>query len=160
MTMNLAIRDAHENDIREIIELRKQLDDLSAEMLPHLFQSAYLYNEESIRGYLAAVKSRLIVVEEMGGNRLLAYAVLNKEQVEERAIFKKKSMLYVNDFVVREGFRSKGIGKFLFEYIVNYAKELKVDTLELNVFAANKQAVRLYESFGLADQNKRMALKL
>jgi GNAT superfamily N-acetyltransferase len=107
-----------------------------------VFQSAYLYNEESIREYLAAEKSRVIVVE------------------AERTIFKKKSMLYVNDIVVREGFRSRGIGKFLFQYFVSYAKELKVDTLELNVFAANKPAVRLCESFGLADQNKRMTLNL
>jgi ribosomal protein S18 acetylase RimI-like enzyme len=69
-------------------------------------------------------------------------------------------MLYVNDIGVRTEFRGKGIGKFLFAYIVSYAKELKADTLELNVFTANKPAVRLYESFGLTDQNKRMVLKL
>lgn len=123
-------------------------------------QSAYLYNEESVRAYFEAEKSRVIVVEQSSVGGLLAYAVLNKEQVEERTIFKKKTMLYVNDIGVRTEFRGKGIGKFLFAYIVSYAKELKADTLELNVFTANKPAVRLYESFGLTDQNKRMVLKL
>jgi ribosomal protein S18 acetylase RimI-like enzyme len=69
-------------------------------------------------------------------------------------------MLYINDIVVREEYRGKGIGRYLLTYIAQYAKELKVDTLELNVFAANISAVHLYESFGFADLNKRMVIRL
>lgn len=158
--MELIIRDAREDDIQSIIEMRKELDDFHSKILPELFISACLYKEEDIKTYFNAEKTKVIVVEDSTSNNTVAYAVLNKERVEERLIFKKKTMLYVNDICVREPYRGKGIGRFVFEYIIKYAKESKVDTLELNVFSANQRAIELYESFGLKDQNKRMTLRL
>ncbi|MEF3303168.1 GNAT family N-acetyltransferase [Paenibacillus sp. GYB003] len=158
--MSLIIRDAAERDIPGIIELRKQLDDVHAEQMPALFQSAYLYDEERVRSFLEAEKSKVIVVEMPDDDGIVAYAVLNQERVEEQTIFKPKTMIYVNDICVRKELRGTGIGKTVMAYIINCAKEMKVDTVELNVFCSNESAVRLYEAMGLKDQNKRMVLRL
>lgn len=158
--MNVEIRDAQEGDIQAIIKLRKQIDDLHAQLMPDLFSSTYMYSEEDVRAYFRAEKSRVIVVEDPDTTQVAAYAVLNTERLEARSIFKSKSTIYVNDLCVRDDVRGKGIGRALMEYIIMYAKESNVDTVELHVFASNEPAVRLYESMGLKDLNKRMVLNL
>jgi diamine N-acetyltransferase len=158
--MNLEIRNAQEQDIQVIIQLRRQLDDLHAEIRPDVFVSANIYNEQDIKTYFDAEKSKVIVVETPETNEPIAYAVLNIERMQKRTIFNQRSMIYVNDICVREDFRGKGVGKFIFNYIVDYAKNLNVDAIELDVFASNNEAIRLYETMGMKDKTRRMELIL
>jgi GNAT superfamily N-acetyltransferase len=160
MDQYTTIRDADEGDIPSIIQLRRQLDDYHVKLRPEQFVSANIYNEQDIKSYLEAEKSKVVVVEKPGTKELIGYAVLNTERTTEKTIFKARSMIYVNDNCVREDLRGKGIGRFIFEYIVDYAKKMNVNAVELDVFACNKEAVRLYESMGMEDKTRRLELRL
>jgi ribosomal protein S18 acetylase RimI-like enzyme len=48
----------------------------------------------------------------------------------------------------------------MFQFIIDYADQMKVDAVELDVYAANKEAVGLYESMGMKDKFRRLELKL
>jgi ribosomal protein S18 acetylase RimI-like enzyme len=159
-TMELLVREACDQDILSIIELRKELDDNHAELMPNLFSNAYSYSDDDVRSYFSSDKSMVYVVEDQKTNITLGYFILRRECVEERLIYKAKSMLYVNDICVRKDYRGQGIGKYIFNYIIETARKHGFDTVELNVFAANVRAVQLYESIGMKEQNKRMVLNL
>jgi GNAT superfamily N-acetyltransferase len=60
----------------------------------------------------------------------------------------KGKYLYLEDLVVRETFRGKGIGKQLFEAVVNVARKEKVKRMGWQVLDWNKPAIKFYESYG------------
>lgn len=158
--LNISIRDAVETDIGDIIKLRRQVDDHNAFLRPEQFISADLYNEQTVKSYYEAEKSRVIVGVLPQTDELIAYAVLNTERTIERSIFRQRSMIYVNDLCVSEVYRGNGFGRVMFQFIIDYANKMNVDAVELDVFACNKEAVGLYESMGMKDKHRRLELKL
>ena len=53
--------------------------------------------------------------------------------------------LYLEDLMVREPYRNKGIGEKLFKEIVNIAKQKKVKRLDWQVLDWNKSAIDFYK---------------
>ena len=60
--------------------------------------------------------------------------------------------LYIDDLCVDEALRGQHIGRALYEYVLNYAKENGCYNVTLNVWACNESAMRFYESCGLKPQ--------
>ncbi|MDE6412165.1 MAG: GNAT family N-acetyltransferase, partial [Clostridia bacterium] len=57
--------------------------------------------------------------------------------------------LYIDDLCVDETCHGKGIGKLLYNFVVEYAKKCGCYNVTLNVWADNKNAVAFYEKIGL-----------
>jgi GNAT superfamily N-acetyltransferase len=60
----------------------------------------------------------------------------------------KGKCLYLEDFLVTESWRGKGIGKKLFERVYEIAKERKVGRFEWQVLDWNESAIAFYEKYG------------
>ncbi|WHE06010.1 GNAT family N-acetyltransferase [Thermoanaerobacterium thermosaccharolyticum] len=67
---------------------------------------------------------------------------------------------YIDDLCVSSTHRRKGVGRMLFKYIVDYAKKLGTDTLELTVWEFNSDAIKFYDGLGMTTRNRRMELKI
>jgi GNAT superfamily N-acetyltransferase len=59
----------------------------------------------------------------------------------------KGRYLYLEDFVVREAHRGKGIGRTLFDAVIDVAKEAGVRRMGWQVLDWNKDAIRFYECY-------------
>tara|TARA_Y100000385_G_scaffold112905_1_gene117116 strand:- start:1445 stop:1918 length:474 start_codon:yes stop_codon:yes gene_type:complete len=59
----------------------------------------------------------------------------------------KGRFLFLEDFVVKESFRNKGVGALLFEETIRIAKELDVKGMTWQVLDWNKNAIRFYEKY-------------
>ena len=68
--------------------------------------------------------------------------------------------LYIDDLCVDENCRGKGIGKSLYNYVVDYARRENCYNVTLNVWADNTSALGFYESIGLHKQKIGMELIL
>lgn len=55
--------------------------------------------------------------------------------------------VYLEDFLVDEKYRSKGVGKILFEEMINIAKKLKVRQMSWQVLDWNEGAIRFYKKY-------------
>ena len=64
--------------------------------------------------------------------------------------------LFIDDLCVDEAARGQKIGEQLYRFALQYAKEIGCYNLTLNVWSANKSAVRFYERQGLTPQETRM----
>jgi len=73
-----------------------------------------MYDEQTLKSYYEAEKSRVVVGVLPQTDEVIAYAVLNTERTIERSIFRQRSMIYVNDICVCEAYRRKGIGRVMF----------------------------------------------
>jgi GNAT superfamily N-acetyltransferase len=60
----------------------------------------------------------------------------------------KGKMLYMEDFVVKEAYRSKGVGKLLFDKTLAYAQESGCQLMKWQVLDWNEGAVKFYEREG------------
>ncbi|WP_339217946.1 GNAT family N-acetyltransferase [Ornithinibacillus sp. FSL M8-0202] len=61
---------------------------------------------------------------------------------------------------MREDLRGQGLGKLVLKWIVEYAKTMNVEAVELDVYECNEVAVNLYKSIGMKNRTNRMELKL
>ena len=60
--------------------------------------------------------------------------------------------MYIDDLCVDKNCRGKGIGKKLFDYVLEYAKKLGCYNLTLNVWEGNDSAMQFYKNIGLRIQ--------
>lgn len=60
---------------------------------------------------------------------------------------------------VKSGFRGKGAGKRLLEAALLRGFNTGLERVELEVFASNREAVRLYESFGFVPEGRKIAAR-
>jgi GNAT superfamily N-acetyltransferase len=62
--------------------------------------------------------------------------------------------LYLEDLIVTEEFRGKGIGKLLFEHTIQEAKELGVSGIMWQVLDWNEPAINFYKKYGAEISNE------
>ena len=60
--------------------------------------------------------------------------------------------LYIDDLCVDETARNAHVGRQLYEYVLNFAREQGYYNVTLNVWADNGNAVKFYEKLGLKIQ--------
>ena len=60
--------------------------------------------------------------------------------------------LYIDDICVDENARGRHVGKALYDYVINYAKEYGCYNVTLNVWSCNPSALKFYEKMGLVPQ--------
>lgn len=60
----------------------------------------------------------------------------------------KGKRLYLEDLIVNENYRGRGVGRLLLETTITYAKEKKYSGIMWQVLDWNTPAIKFYESFG------------
>lgn len=68
--------------------------------------------------------------------------------------------LYIDDLCVDEEKRGRHIGKQLYDYVLQYAREIGCYNVTLNVWECNESARRFYDSCGLQVQKTGMEMIL
>ncbi|HQQ95274.1 MAG TPA: GNAT family N-acetyltransferase [Bacteroidia bacterium] len=89
-----------------------------------------------------------------GSNPLFRFFVAEIEgQVRGTALFYHKystwkgKCIFLEDIIVQEAFRAKGIGSKLFDAVLQVARQEGVKRLEWQVLEWNKPAIRFYEKY-------------
>ena len=156
---DVIIRPAVESDISRLEDLLYQVHGLHAEGRPDLFiPGCKKYTADQLRELLSDTVNTPIFAAILNGE-LVGYCFCVR-QVQSAASMQKISTLYIDDLCVDKAFRGRGIGKVLYDYAVEYARENGYYNLTLNVWACNPSAMRFYEKCGLAVQKTGMELVL
>ena len=153
------IRRANANDKTRIEELLCQVLEVHHNARPDIFKSGTKkYTSEELDAIITD-DTRPIFVAEADGT-VLGYAFCIFVQHVEDNILTDIKTLYIDDLCVDENARGKGIGRELYNFAVNYAKENGCYNLTLNVWADNFSALGFYEALGLHKQKIGMELIL
>jgi len=62
--------------------------------------------------------------------------------------------LYLEDLMISENYRRKGIGGKLFDFVINFAKEKKCTGLNLQVLDWNTIGINFYKKYNMKFDNK------
>lgn len=158
---NMKIRRAEEKDIREIIRLLVQVNDIHAEGRPDIFTGKGLtkYDEEGLKGILENPDTPVFAAINDDGS-MAGYCFCIVEDHSGYANLKPIKTIYIDDLCVDENIRGKHVGQRLFEHVKRYAKENGFYNVTLNVWTCNPGAQRFYEALGMQPMKTVMEYKL
>lgn len=147
----IVIRRAEIRDIQTIDKLLFQVHKVHSDVRPDLFkQGAKKYTDKELVSILSNDDAPVFVAEK--DDAVVGYAFCIKKQFLDDNNMTDVKTLYIDDLCVDENERGAGIGKTLYEYVINYAAENDYYNVTLNVWADNKNAVAFYEKIGLRIQ--------
>lgn len=146
------IRRAEEKDIGRVHELLIQVDMVHHNARPDLFKSySVKYTDDELKEIFKNDSTPVFVYAD-DEDKVVGYAFCIFKQYTNDNILTDIKTLYIDDLCVDEAARGQGIGKALYDYAVEYAKEQGCYNLTLNVWASNAGALRFYEKCGLKPQ--------
>ena len=166
------IRKATHNDIPRILELLSQVNDVHADGRPDFFiKGKRKYNEDELLKIInddttpvfVYVGTRLVTSEsgtrqsmsELGTRQATSvqgYAFCVIQDLSQCDNLRPDKSLYIDDICVDENYRRHGVGKRLYEHVLQFANEEKCFNITLNVWAKNPSAQAFYESMGMTVQ--------
>lgn len=151
------IRKAIKEDIPYIINLLIEINRLHHRYRPDTFSDSIpKYNEEEL---LELINNPDYFINVYIDDYVVGYTI-SKIKHNNAHSLKPKKTYWIDDFCVDPKFRSRGIGKELYEYSKDQAKSLVCDSIELNVWSFNENAIKFYEMLGLTPKSYIMEDKL
>ncbi|MCM3667331.1 GNAT family N-acetyltransferase [Mesobacillus subterraneus] len=91
---------------------------------------------------------------------IVGVVVTKEEEVTGNTFVKARKVLYIKSLCVAETHRKKGIGKNLTNYVFDFGRSLKVDSIELGVTEENTSAIEFYRSIGMTTKSRKMEIIL
>lgn len=148
----MVIRRAKEIDMEGINQLLRQVLMVHHKGRPDLFKAnAKKYTDTKLTELIKDdTKPIFVALDET--NKVLGYAFCVMQQYKNHEIMTDVRTLYIDDLCVDEQVRGQHIGKSLYEYVVNFAREQECYNVTLNVWSFNESAMKFYEACGLTPQ--------
>lgn len=146
------IRKAIESDIKGIVKLLLQVDMIHHNARPDIFKGpAHKYTEDELKDLLNDENTYVFVCVDEHDNVIGHAFCVCKQKINHNVLTDIKT-LYIDDICVDENMRGKNIGKSLYDFVVDYAKENDFYNITLNVWECNPGAIEFYKKMGLVPQ--------
>ena len=134
-----------------INSLLRQVLEVHHKGRPDIFKGGVKkYTDAELSEILADDERPVFVAEE--GEKVLGYAFCIFQQHKDNNILTDIKTLYIDDLCVDENTRGAGVGKSLYEYVLDFAREKGCYNVTLNVWSCNEGAMKFYEKMGLLPQ--------
>ena len=92
-------------------------------------------------------------------NKIVGICFSQIKEIANNRIMKDRKILNIGDICVDEKYQRNGIGKKLYNQIVQIAKEKNIHNVELTVWKFNKNAIKFYENLGMNVKNLKFEQK-
>ena len=151
------IREMNLNDYEDVRILVKQIHELHLSNRPDIYNDGESFPKEYFEKVLSDANNLNYVYVE--NKKIVGVLIAAIQHTNPLPIIKPRAFYFIENIVVDKNHRRKGIAKKLFSYLTLKAKENNIDSIELNVWAFNRDAIKFYESMGMNIKNIRMETK-
>lgn len=152
------IRPAVAADLPAILGLYRVLDEELVDLQPEFFCAAPR-EEEPVRRYIEAPDADFLLAEQEGA--VVGFAlVLYAGWTPEFSCVLPHRYASLNDLIVAPEKRRQGVGSSLLGAAKRWARDRRLEYLELNVLAQNSSAIALYESHDFVEAARTMRCML
>lgn len=152
------IRPAEPRDLEAVNDLLRDVLRVHHEGRPDLFRAeGKKYTDEELLGIFCNQSTPVFVYEKEGA--VLGYVFCSLSTPSPK-MFEQKKTLYIDDLCVNPKARGQHVGKALFEYVKEYAREQDCYNVTLHVWECNPGARAFYESLGMTPQYTSMEMIL
>lgn len=147
------IRKACDKDIKGVNRLLEQVLEVHHRGRPDLFKTGTKkYTDEELHIIFNDGNRPVFAAVDENTEEVLGYAFCVMINDSHSNILTDIKTLYIDDLCVDESCRGQHIGRQLYEYVLDYAKNAGCYNVTLNVWGENKNAIKFYESCGLKIQ--------
>lgn len=151
------IREMNLNDYEDVRILVKQIHELHLSNRPDIYNDGESFPKEYFKKVLNDANNLNYVYVE--NKKIVGALNASLQHTNPLPIIKLRTFYFIENIVVDKNHRRKGIAKKLFHYLTLKAKENNIDSIELNVWSFNTEAIKFYESMGMNIKNIRMEIK-
>lgn len=157
--MAITIEVAKEQDYIEVNHLVGQGHDDHVKGDDTVFREVEsVMPEEYYRELLAQEQSTVLIAREE--SKIIGFAVISIEVSPDFPSLVHRRFAYIHDFGIDRAEKRKGIGSMLFGACLNWAKEMHVDEVELNVWEFNEEAVAFYNKQSMKTISRKMRMTI
>lgn len=147
----MEIRKAEEKDIKGIMRLLVQVNDIHAEGRPDIFiKGLTKYDEEGLKRIVGDPQTPVFVAINEDGT-MAGYCFCIVEDHSGYVNLRPIKTLYIDDLCVDRNSRGKHVGQQIFNFVKDYAREEGFYNLTLNVWSSNPGAKAFYEAMGMSE---------
>ncbi|MBQ8000299.1 MAG: GNAT family N-acetyltransferase [Ruminococcus sp.] len=149
----MIIRRAEIKDMEGINSLLRQVLYVHHVGRPDIFKEVgKKYRDEELKAIIEDDSTPVFVAVDEESGCVLGHCFTVVNDVQGHSSLVDAKTLYIDDLCVDENARGKRVGKALYEYTLDYARDLGCYNVTLNVWAKNESAMKFYEAMGLTVQ--------
>ena len=146
----IKIRRAGKEDFETLEDLYRELEEDGVFYQPqHFVLSPKGARSVYMEGILESDDQALFVAEDDGRVIGFAHVVLIKSK--PFSCLKPETAMYLQDLVVTEEYRNRGIGSMFMETVKKYGRESGADFFRTQVFPGNTDGLRFYKRNGFTE---------
>ncbi len=156
--MKVRIRRAGLKDVDAIVSLSRQLADYHRDI-----DSYYKPGSETARGFrrhllknIRRRNARIVLAET--DDKAVGYFIGSIEKPKPYA--SPKRIGRISGAFIQEGYRNSGIGRKMFEELMEWFREKGIKHIELYVDSRNNSGLKTWKRFGFREYMKKMRLDL
>lgn len=153
------IRFAEEKDLNRVNELRKQVNTMHVKGRPDIFKAGFGKELETYAHQLVQDEQSNILVAEHEGV-ICGMVCVRYVNEPETAYGMARNFCMIEEIAVDPQFQHQGIGRELFAFLKEDAKQRGMQKIELEVWSFNKHAIEFYEALGFQETRKYMEYDL
>lgn len=152
----MKIRRAEERDADRILEILRQVNNVHHDLRPDLFiKDRTKYNKEELLEIIGDDRRPIFLAEGEEG-QVKGYIFCEFQSHAEDNNWPDITTLYIDDICVDDRYRRQHVGKDIYDYIIDYARDTGCYNVTLNVWENNDPARTFYESCGMTVQKTGM----
>lgn len=141
------------NDFNQVHKLVEQVHKLHLNERKDIYRNVDPLPFDEFKKYLREHQYFCFVAEV---NDVIVGEIISEiKEVKEDGIFKQRRLLFIEDICVDKNYTRKGIGRKLCNMAKQLARKENVSSIELNVWAFNKNAINFYKELGFTCKSMR-----
>ena len=143
----MRIRPATKNDLQGLMCIFAEENAFHAALVPAFIRETdQLLTCDELDEMLAHPEQQLLVAET--DERIVGAVLVSVDASDPEPWIQPRRFGYIEEIVVAEEYRGRGIGKQLLEGITDWTKKQGLEEVELHVWHRNHRARAMYESLG------------
>ena len=158
MDERIIIRKAKISDFQGLHNLIMQVHKLHVNERNDIYKDVDPMDFEEFRTELSNSNNIYLIAELE--NEIVGICFSQIKEITNNKIMKNRKILHIENICVDENHQKKGIGKKLYNQIVELAKEKNIDNIELMVWGFNENAIKFYENLGMNIKNLKFEQKI
>lgn len=107
----------------------------------------WILEEENNKGFVAIIDDKVV-----------GFALFGL--ILKPSNFISPEVTYISEMIVKESYRSMGIGEKLLKKIIEYSKTRGIDKIELEITNANERGIGFYKKMGFYDYSRVMFMDI
>ena len=148
MEYNITVRRAEPRDIPAILRLLVQVNMVHHNGRPDLFKGPTTkYTADELAAIIADDETPVFVCVD-AHDAVLGHGFCVMQHAGGQ-LMEEHDTLYIDDICVDEAARGKGVGRALYDHILDYARQRGCYNVTLNVWCENPGAMEFYRAMGL-----------